>query len=36
MKNFFLSLVAIFAAISMFGQDQLNIYFADEAGVQVR
>ena len=36
MKKFFLSLVAIFAAISMFGQDQLNIYFADEAGEQVR
>ena len=36
MKKFFLSLVAIFAAISMFGQDQLNIYFVDEAGEQVR
>ena len=36
MKKFFLSLVAIFATISMFGQDRLNIYFADEAGAQVR
>lgn len=36
MKKFFLFLVAIFAAISMFGQDQLNIYFVDEAGEQVR
>lgn len=36
MKKFFLSLVAIFATICMFGQDRLNIYFADEAGEQVR
>ena len=36
MKKFFLSLVAILATISMFGQDRLNIYFADEAGAQVR
>lgn len=36
MKKFFLSLVAIFATICMFGQDRLNIYFADEAGAQVR
>lgn len=36
MKKFFLSLVAILATICMFGQDRLNIYFADEAGAQVR
>ena len=36
MKKFFLSLVAILATISMFGQDRLNIYFADETGAQVR
>ncbi len=36
MKKFFLSLVAIFATICMFGQDRLNIYFADETGAQVR
>lgn len=36
MKKFFLSLVVLLATICMFGQDRLNIYFADEAGAQVR
>lgn len=37
MKKFFLSLVAILATISMFGQDRLNIYFVSAyTGNQVR
>ena len=35
MKKFLLTLVAVFTAISMFGQERLTIYFADESGTQV-
>ena len=35
MKKFLLTLVAVFTAISMFGQERLTIYFADETGTQV-
>ena len=35
MKKILLLLVAVFAAISMFGQERLTIYFADESGTQV-
>ena len=36
MKKFFLTLVAVFTAISMFGQNRLSIYFADETGSPVQ
>ena len=36
MKKFFLTLVAVFTAVSMFGQNRLSIYFADETGSPVQ
>ena len=35
MKKILLTLVAVFAAITMFGQNRLSIYFADETGSPV-